>query len=248
MLRKRLITVLTFNDGVLFRTKDFIPDYRYTLNFVDAWSVDEIVILDVTRPNQGKRENFYNVVRQFARKCFVPLAVGGGVRTLNDFKTLLGLGADKIIINTEAVKRPEFITEGAKSFGAQCVVVSIDAKKKDDGCYEVFTDFGRRSTGLSPDEWAKKAQEFGAGEIMINSIDKDGSLEGYDLELAKIVSNAVDIPVLICGGAGLWQHFVDGFNKGKASAVCTTNIYHFTESSIKSAKIYLKNNQIDVRI
>src|SRR3989344_3812988 len=142
MLRKRLITVLTFNDGVLFRTKDFIPDYRYTLNFVDAWSVDEIVILDVTRPNQGKRENFYNVVRQFARKCFVPLAVGGGVRTLNDFKTLLGLGADKIIINTEAVKRPEFITEGAKSFGAQCVVVSIDAKKKDDGCYEVFTDFG----------------------------------------------------------------------------------------------------------
>ena len=128
------------------------------------------------------------------------------------------------------------------------MVVSIDAKKKDDGCYEVFTDFGRRSTGLSPDEWAKKAQEFGAGEIMINSIDKDGSLEGYDLELAKIVSNAVDIPVLICGGAGLWQHFVDGFNKGKASAVCTTNIYHFTESSIKSAKIYLKNNQIDVRI
>jgi cyclase len=248
MLRKRLIVVLTFNDGVLFRTKDFTPDYRYTLNFVDAWSVDEIVALDVTRPGQGERKNFYKVIKKFARKCFVPLAAGGGVKTLKDFKTLLDLGADKVVVNTEAVRRPEFITEAANSFGAQCVVVSIDAKKVNSG-YEVFTEFGRKPTGLRPNKWAKKVQDLGAGEIFINSIDKDGSLEGYDSDLIRVVSKSVAIPVLACGGAGAWQHFVDGFKKGKASGVCTTNIYHFTETSIKSAKTYLKNvGGVNVRV
>lgn len=248
MLKNRLITVLTFNDGVLFRTRNFLPDYRYTFNFVDAWSVDEIIVLDITRPGQGHRENFYDVVTQFAERCFVPLAAGGGVRTVEDFKVLLRLGADKVVINTEAVRRPGFITEAARLFGSQCVVVSIDAKINTQGNYEVFTDFGTKATGLNPAVWAKRVQELDAGEIMITSIDKDGSLEGYDNELNSIVSAALEIPVLVCAGAGKWQDFVDGFIQGKASAVCTANIYHFTESSIKSAKIYLKNAGIDVRL
>jgi imidazole glycerol-phosphate synthase subunit HisF len=248
MLKKRLITVLTFNDGVLFRTKMFRPDYRYTHNFIDSWSIDEIVALDITRPGEGNRDNFYSVVQQTARKCFVPLAAGGGVRTIDDFRKLLSIGADKIIVNSEAVRRPEFITEAANLFGAQCVVLSIDAKKHEDGSYEVYTEFGAKPTGLNPVEWARKAQELGAGEIMITSIERDGLLEGYDNELGRMVAEAVDIPVLICGGAGKWQDFVDGFQKGKASAVCTTCIYHFTETSIRSAKKYMKDAGIDIRI
>lgn len=248
MLKKRLITVLMFNNGVLFRTKNFHPDYRYTFNFVDAWSVDEIIILDITRPGGGERSNFYHIINQFSERCFVPLAAGGRVRTIEDFRTFLGLGADKVVINTEAFDRPEFITEAAKLFGSQCVVVSIDARKNHQGNYEVFTECGTKATGLNPAAWAKKIQDYGAGEIMISSIEKDGSLEGYDNELNRMVAEAVGIPVLVCAGAGKWQDFVDGFIQGKASAVCTTNIYHFTEVSIKSAKAYLKNKSIDVRI
>jgi cyclase len=248
MLKQRLITVLTFNDGVLFRTRDFRPDYRYTLNFVDAWSVDEIVVLNVTRPRGSGTESFEKIVQEFARKCFVPLAAGGNIRTIEDVKRLLRIGADKVIVNTEAFERPEFITEIAKQFGAQCAVVCIDAKRKSDGTYEVYTNFGTKATGMDPVAWAKKAESFGAGEIIIQSIDKDGTLEGYDNELNRMVADAVSVPVLVCGGAGAWPHFVDGFQKGRASAVCTTNIYHFTETSIKSAKKFLKNAGIDVRV
>ena len=247
MLRNRLITVLTFNNGVLFRTKEFIPDYRYTLNFVDAWSVDEIVILDVTREESGDREHFYEAVSLFAENAFVPLAVGGKVRDVDEARKLLRIGADKIIVNSEPVNRPSFITEIAKLFGVQCVVVSIDAKKNDDSSYEVVTDCGRKPTGLDPVQWAKQVQDLGAGEIMITSIEKDGSLEGYDNELNRRVADAVTIPVLASGGAGKWQDFVDGFNEGHASAVCTTNIYHFTDTSINSAKTFLLNNGIEVR-
>jgi cyclase len=247
MLRKRLITVLTFNNGILFRTRSFNPDYRYTLNFVDAWSVDEIVALDITRPAQGERRNFYDIIELLARKCFVPLAVGGGIRTIEEIKALLKTGADKIVINTEAVRRPGFVGEAARFVGSQCIIVSMDVGKNTRGEYEVFSHFGTMATGLHPVEWAQKVEELGAGEILITSIDKDGSLEGYDNELNQLVSEAVDLPVLVCGGAGKWQDFVDGFQKGKASAVCTTNIYHFTERSIKSAKKYLHDAGIHVR-
>ncbi|HRY28806.1 MAG TPA: imidazole glycerol phosphate synthase cyclase subunit [Elusimicrobiota bacterium] len=247
MLRKRLVTVLTFNDGVLFRTKEFQPDYRYTLNFVDAWAVDEIVVLDVTRPGTGDRENFYGVVELFSERCFVPLSAGGGVRNIEDFRRLLNLGADKVVINTAALERPEFISEAAALYGAQCVVVSMDAKKKERGDYEVYSHFGARPTGQSPAGWAKRAEELGAGEIFVTAIDRDGSLEGYDNELNRLVSEAVKIPVLVCGGAGNWQHFVDGFVQGKAAAVCTACIYHFTDTSIRSAKKYLATAGIPVR-
>lgn len=248
MVRNRLVTVLTINNGVLYRTRNFIPDYRYTLNFVDAWSVDEVVLLDITRPGEGEREHFYEVVKAFASSCFVPLTVGGGVTSIDEFHTLLGIGADKVAVNAQALKTPEFITEASRHYGSQCVVVSVDAQKKSEGGYCVHTDFGRRSLDLGPDEWARQAQKYGAGEILIQSIDRDGMLEGYDNELNKLVSEAVDIPVLVCGGAGNWNHFVDGFMKGGAQAVCTTCIYHFTESSIKSAKKYLHNIGLNVRV
>jgi cyclase len=248
VLRNRLITVLTLNDGVLFRTKQFRPDYRYTMNFVDAWSIDEIVALDVTRPGHGSRESFYEVIAQLASECFVPLSCGGGVRSLDDATTLLRMGADKIVVNTGAVDRPELITEIANAYGAQCVVVSIDAVRRGDRPYEVCVDHGARPTGLDPVVWAARAEELGAGEVMVTSIEKDGSLEGYDNTLNRLVSEAVTVPVLVSGGAGKWQDFVDGFRVGGATAVCTTNIYHFTESSIRSAKQFLQRAGIAVRL
>jgi cyclase len=249
MLRKRLITVLTFNEGVLFRTKLFTPDYRYTSNFVDTWSVDEIVALDVTRPNGPAAMDpapFFDVLRGLARRCFVPMAAGGGVRSLDDARQLLASGADKIVVNTGAIERPHLISELASSFGAQCVVLSIDAKREGDG-YTAYSHFGSRATGLTPEAWAKRGVELGAGEILVTSIDRDGSLEGYDIELCRRVADSVDVPVLISGGAGTWRHFVDGTLQGGASGVCTSNIYHFTEASLKSAKTYMAKAGIAVR-
>lgn len=247
MIRKRVITVLTFNNGVLFRTKNFVPDYRYTLNFVDAWSVDEIVVLDVTPPGQGDRENFYTVVKGFASRCFVPLAAGGGVRSLADFRAMLAVGADKVVIGTAALESPDLITRAAKLFGAQCVVVSINTRRTGPGQYEVYSHAGTVATGLRPVDWARRAQELGAGEVLLHTIDEDGSLEGYDNELNQVVSQAVSVPVLACGGAGKWEDFARAFKEGKVSGACTTCIYHFTETSIRSAKNYLQDAGIAVR-
>tara|TARA_B100000963_G_scaffold350987_1_gene361965 strand:- start:671 stop:1417 length:747 start_codon:yes stop_codon:yes gene_type:complete len=248
MLRKRLITILTFNNGVLFRTKNFIPDYRYTLNFVDSWLVDEVIILDITRGIKKNSEKFYEIVQKFAKDCFVPLTVGGLVSSETDFSKLLHCGADKIVINTKALEQPNFITSVAKKYGSQCVVVSIDAKKVKSDKYEVFSKHGTCATGLDPVKWAKETQNFGAGEIMLTSIDKDGSLEGYDNNLNSLVSEAIDIPLLVSGGAGKWQDFVDGITIGKAAGVCTTNIYHFTKSSIASAKKFMYSKGLNIRI
>jgi imidazole glycerol-phosphate synthase subunit HisF len=247
MLRHRVITVLTLNDGVLFRTKQFHPDYRYTINFVDTWSVDEVVVLDITRPGHGTRDNFYEAVARLAANCFVPLAAGGGVRTLADVRTMLGVGGDKVVLNTGALERPALISEAAALYGSQCVVVSIDAAHHADGRYEVYAAAGTQPTGLDPAEWARRAEDLGAGEIFITSIERDGSLEGYDNELNCRVAEAVSVPVLVGGGAGKWQDFYEGFTRGRASAVCTTNIYHFTEPSIRSAKRYLEKAGILVR-
>ncbi len=247
MLRKRLITVLTLNDGVLFRTRNFQPDYRYTANFVDAWSVDELVALDITRPGEGSREHFHRAIAELSRQCFVPLAAGGGVRSVDDFHALLGMGADKVVINTGAVENPGLITEAARLFGTQCVVLSVDARRRTDGTYEVYTHFGSHPTGLTPEAWARRAEDLGAGEIMITSIDRDGTLEGYDNDLNRQVADSVRIPALVCGGAGRWKDFVDGFELGHAAAVCTTNIYHFTETSVRSAKMFLHDAGISIR-
>lgn len=248
MLRNRLVTVLTFNDGTLFRTKLFEPDYRYTHNFVDSWSVDEIVILDVTRDPDADRSAFHEVVTQFAKECFVPLSVGGGVRTLDDVRRMLEVGGDKVVVNSGAIERPEFIREISTAYGSQCVVLSIDARKSAGGGYEVFSHFARHPTGKTPAAWAAEAEALGAGEVMITSVERDGSLQGYDLELCRQVSEAVSVPVLGLAGAGNWKHFVDGIQQGGLSAVCTQNIYHFTETSIASAKKFMDQKGIPVRL
>lgn len=247
MLRRRVITVLTFVDGVLFRTKLFDPDYRYTLSFVDTWSIDEIVVLDISRSPEEGRGRFAEVVRNIAQSCFVPLAVGGGVRSVDQVKRYLDLGADKVVVNTGAVENPSLISDIAAAYGNQCCVVSIDAKMHNDRKYEVFTHFGTQPTGMTPAEWAGRATERGAGEILVNSIDRDGSLSGYDIDLCRSVTAATSVPVLICGGAGNWKHFLEGLTSGGADAVCTNNIYHFTEVSIQSAKTFLARNGIPVR-
>ena len=247
MLRKRLVTILMFCDGVLHRTKLFQPDYRYTQSFVDAWSVDEIILLNITRPGQGAKDSFLQVVDNFARRAFVPVTVGGGVRSLEDVRTYMNSGADKVAINTGATDDPALITAIAQHYGSQCVVLSIDAKRSNENSYEVFSKFGTRPTGRTPWEWAAEGAGRGAGEVLLTSIDRDGSLEGYDLDLCRSVSSAVSIPVLVCGGAGSWQHFVDGIEIGGASAVCTANIYHFTDTAIRSAKSFMAREGIAIR-
>jgi len=247
MLRKRIITVLTLNDGTLFRTKLFTPDYRYTLNFVDAWSVDEIAILDVTRGETPDREKFFSAVANFAQTCFVPISVGGGIRKIEDVERYMTAGADKVIINTGALESPQLITDIASAYGAQCVVVSIDAAKRENG-FEVMSHFGATPTGRDPAVWAKEAESLGAGEILITAIERDGALQGYDLELCGEVAAAVSIPVQVLGGCGNWQHMTQAFKLPGVSAACTQNIYHFTEQSIASAKKYLAAKGVPVRV
>ena len=248
MLKQRLIVVLALNNGVLYRTKRFKPDYRYTINFVDSGLVDEVVMLDITRPGQGDRENFLRAVEEFSDRSFVPLTVGGGIRTLDDAKELLAYGADKVVVNTGAVERPELITEIAGLMGSQAVVLAMDAWKLvwEHG-YEVFTDCGKNATGLHPDEWARKAVELGAGEILVTSIQRDGSLLGYDNELNRQVVDAVTVPVLCAGGVGNWQHLVDALNTG-VSGVCVSNIFHMTETSLRAAKEHMKEAGCLVRL
>lgn len=250
MLRRRLITVLTFNDGILFRTKLFQPDYRYTLNFVDAWSVDEVILLDVSRTDTPlcKRTEFFDTIDKFARRCFVPLTVGGGIRSLDDVRMALACGADKVTINTGALANPELITQISKAYGSQCVVLSIDARKDDEGNYHVYGRFGTEQTPHTIEDWAREGITRGAGELLVTSIERDGSLQGYDLDLCRRVTSSVSAPVLICGGAGNWSHFLAGVKEGGADGICTTNIYHFTETAIKSAKAYLSEAGVAVQI
>jgi cyclase len=247
VLRKRLITVLTFFEGVLFRSKLFAPDYRYTANFVDAWSVDEVVLLDISRPERRDRDQFIHLLSEFSRRCFVPVCAGGGVRSLDDFKAYLDVGADKIAVNTPVFDQPDLITKAAARFGSQCVVVSIDVKRENEG-YRVYRNCGREPTDWRPEQLARQAELLGGGEILLTSIDKDGSLEGYDNTLNRRVTQSVSIPVVVCGGAGKWQDFLDGFTQGGADGVATSNIYHFTESSIRSAKQYLARQGINIRL
>lgn len=245
MLKKRLIAALTFNDGVLFRTKLFQPDYRYTMNFVDLWSIDEIVALDVTRPGQGERKNFERAIETLTENCFVPITVGGGIRSLDDVRRLFDIGADKFAINTAALERPEIIDEFALKLGSQAVVVSIDVKPDGASGYHVYSACGTRDACWQVEAWAREVEQRGAGEILLTSMERDGALQGYDLALVQRVVDAVNIPVIALGGCGNWKHASD------VLAICdgaaTQNIYHFTEASIKGAKSYLKQAGVPVR-
>lgn len=247
MLKKRVIISLLFNNGVLYRTRNFVPNNIYTHNFIDTWSVDEVVMLDISRTGEDRKEieDFISVVQKISQNCFVPLSVGGRIFSLEDAEKYLKNGADKIIINSYAFKEPKIISDLARKYGSQCVIVSIDVKKIDKE-YIVFIDDGQTNTGMLLEEWVEKAEAFGAGEIFLNSIDKDGMLDGYDYNMIKTASKSINIPLIVCGGAGNWQHLTDAFSCG-ADAACTTNIFHFTEASIKSAKQYLKTKHIEVR-
>ena len=252
MLKRRLIPVLILRDAMVVQSVQFkhtnVIHWKplTAVDFFNKWAVDEIVILDVTR-NKKKRQKFYDVVFGLSKKCFVPLTVGGWVDSREEVLNLLRLGADKVIINTEAVRRPELVTESTKTVGNQCIVVSIDAKSHGNGDYEVYIDRGREPTGLSPFDWARKAQTMGAGEIFLNCIDRDGYRLGYDLKLLRQVVDAIDIPVIAMGGVFTWQHLLDGIVQGGADAVAAANIFHYTEHSTIKAKEYLRQNNVDVR-
>ena len=246
MLKKRLILVLTFNDGVLFRTKKFIADYRYTKNFVDLWSADEIILLDISKKNKLSQK-FLEIVKFFSSNCFLPISVGGGIRSFKDAANLIKNGADKIVLNFSTYKNPDLIKKISNVFGSQSIIHSIDCKKIKKNKYEVIIN-NMLKTNLDPIQWAQIAIQNGCGELLINSIDNDGSLLGYDLDLNNLIVKKVNVPCLALGGAGSWDHILQLFNKTNISAACTQNIYHFTNNSLKSAKEYLKKNKVSIRL
>jgi cyclase len=251
MLKHRLIPNIILNNGnvvqsVNFKHTNVIGNAITVVDFFNSWAVDEILILDVTRGNKYK--NFLKIINGLSKRCFVPLTVGGWIKNLDEINALLKNGADKVSINTEAVRNPKLISESASVFGSQCIVVSIDVKKNQDGNHEVCIDRGTEHTSLDPVKWAQQAESLGAGEILLTSIDMDGSRLGYDLELIKKVATGVTIPVVAFGGVGNWQHFVDGIKIGKADAISAANIFHYTEHSTYKAKEYLNNSGIEVRM
>lgn len=251
MLKNRLIPCLILRDELIVQSvkfKRYLPIGKATIaiEFFVNWDVDEIVLLDITATTQGRRPNL-DLISYYAYECFVPFTVGGGIKSVDDMRDVLKAGADKVALNAAAVERPELITEGADRYGTQCITLSIDAKRAGDG-YEVFTHSGKRPTGMSPVEWAVKAERLGAGEILLNSIDRDGMRQGYDTDLIRRVSSEVSIPVIACGGVGRMEHFVEGVTKGDAQAVAAANIFQHTEHSTIIAKTCLKNAGVDVRL
>ena len=252
MLKKRLIPCLILRDGFIvqsFEFKRFLPigKAKIAVEFVVNWDVDEIVLLDITATRNGAPPDT-DLIRLVSDHCFVPLTVGGGIHALSDIREVMRAGADKVSINSEALKNPSFIKESSDIFGSQCIVVSVDVRINPKGRYEVVADSGKKYTGLHPVEWAQRLQELGAGEIFLNSVNRDGSRRGYDLDLVRMVSEAIRIPVIACGGVGEMSHLADGIRIGKASAVSAANIFQHMEHSTIIAKAYMKNAGIDVRL
>lgn len=253
MLTKRIIPCLDVKDGRVVKGVSFVNlrdagDPVEVATVYDREGADELCFLDITASHE-ERKTIIDVVEQTAARVFMPVTVGGGVRSLDDIRALLNAGADKVSINTAAVQRPEFVKEAAQRFGTQCIVVAIDANRgKTAGRWEVFTHGGRKSTGLDAVEWAKRMERFGAGEILLTSMDQDGRQSGYDLELTAAVSATISIPVIASGGVGTLEHLYDGFAKGKADAVLAASIFHFRTYTIPQAKAYLKERGIPVRL
>lgn len=242
MLKKRVIISLLLNDGELYRTKQFQPDYAYTMEFVTVDSIDELFIIDITRGGGGKRENFTRYVKRIVENCFVPITVGGHFRTIEDIKWALGeFGADCVLMGNTLYDNPFLISEIAEKFGSQLLTVACDYRKG-----EVYTKQGSVPRLVSAKTWAKAAEYWGAGQIFLQSIDRDGSLEGYDLETLREVSDAVNIPVVIGGGCGRVEHMRQAFEAG-ADGCSTSNIYHFPESTMSSWKEALHEAGVQVR-
>jgi len=251
MLKKRLIACLIVNNGLIVQSIGFnkylpVGRPRFSIEFVARWDVDEIVLLDIS----ASRDNSINIktLEMLSKVCFVPLTVGGGIRSVGEALNIIKAGADKLCINTYALERPEIITEIAEKFGSQCVVVSIDCRLDSEGKYKVYSNSGTKDSGLDPVSWAKQVELLGAGEILLHSIDRDGLKQGYDTELIKNIVDVVSIPVIASGGVGLFSHFSSGIIDGGADAVAAANIFHHTEHSTIVAKTHLLNSNIDVRI
>ena len=251
MFTKRIIPCLDVNNGRVVKGVNFVQlrdagDPVEIAKAYDAAGADELVFLDITASCE-QRDTVVDMVRRVAANVFIPFTVGGGIRTVDDFKKLLREGADKISVNSAAIDRPELISEAADKFGSQCVVVAIDAKRREDGGWNIYKHGGRLDTGIDAIEWAKKVEALGAGEILLTSMDCDGVKNGYDLELTRAVSENVGIPVIASGGAGSMEHFYDAFTEGKADAVLAASLFHFGEIAIPDLKEYLSDMGISVR-
>ena len=250
-LAKRIIPCLDVDKGRVVKGVQFL-DIRDAGDPVEVarryneQGADEITFLDITA-TADDRDTIAHMVEQVASQVFIPLTVGGGIRTLDDIRRMLNAGADKVSINSAAVFRPEFVQEASDHFGSQCIVVAIDAKRVDDH-WEIFTHGGRKATGIDVVEWAKKMQAFGAGEILLTSMDGDGTKKGYDLALTRAVADAVSIPVIASGGVGKLQDLADGITQGGAEAVLAASIFHFGEYTLEQAKLHLQGQGIEVRL
>ena len=251
MLKNRIIPCLDVKNGRVVKGINFVDlkdagDPVEQAKIYSDGGADEICLLDITASNEN-RDTIYDVVEKTSKKCFVPLTVGGGVRSVADINKLLNCGADKVSINTAAVQSQGIVIESSKKFGSQCIVVAIDAKKNNEK-WEIFTHGGRNKTGIDAIEFAKRMEESGAGELLVTSMDRDGTQLGYDIELMSKVSSKVNIPVIASGGVGNLDHLVDGIKFGNASAVLAASIFHYGKFSVKEAKEYLNTKGIPVRI
>ncbi len=262
MLKTRLIPCLLLKNGLIVRSEEFsfhqlVGNPINQVERFDAWAVDELIYIDITREGEydlrrddhkvKARSDLLSIIEEVSRTCFMPLTFGGGIRTVDDIRARLAHGADKVTINTQAVETPEFITDAARTFGSQAIIVSIDVRRQGEREWEVFSRWGKYATGLDVIEWVREAERRGAGEIFLNSIDRDGMAMGYDLPLIQAVSGATGIPVIVCGGVGKFTHLVEGVRAG-ASAVSAANIFHFTEHSTQRAKKVLAEAGVDVRL
>jgi len=252
MMKMRLIPCLDVKDGRVVKGVNFVElvdagDPVEQAKLYDREGADELTFLDITASHEG-RDTLYDVVRRTAEQVFMPLTVGGGVRTVEDIRRLLLAGADKVSINTAAVNRPDFVREAAEKFGSQCVVVALDAKATGPGKWEIFTHGGRKPTGLDAVDWTRRMAELGAGEILLTSMDRDGTRSGFDLGLTRAVSSAVRVPVIASGGVGTLDHLVEGVRDGGATAVLAASIFHFGLFSIRQAKAHMAAAGIPMRM
>ena len=249
---KRIIPCLDVNNGRVVKGVNFVGlrdagDPVEVARRYNAEGADELTFLDIGASHEG-RDTIVDVVKKVASEIFIPLTVGGGIRKLDDIYNLLNVGCDKVSINSSAVVNPDFINQASKRFGSQCIVVAIDVKKVADGSYHVFVKGGREDTGLDAVQWAKEVYNRGAGEILLTSMDTDGAKTGFELDITKQISSAIDIPVIASGGAGTMEHIKDAFTKGGAEAALAASIFHFKEIDIMDLKHYLHDNNIPVRI
>ncbi len=251
MFAKRIIPCLDVKNGRVVKGVNFVNlidagDPVECAKVYDKAGADELTFLDITASSDG-RDTVVDMVRSVARQVFIPFTVGGGIRTVEDFRKILNAGADKVSVNSAAIKNPVLISEAADKFGSQCVVCAIDAKKNGKGSWDVYLNGGRVNTGIDAIEWAREAEKLGAGEILLTSMDADGTKAGYDIELTRKVSEGANIPVIASGGAGTMDHFVDAIEKGKADAVLAASLFHFKEIEICDLKKYMREHGISVR-